>query len=177
MFPSTFRLAIAIAIAILTVPVAGSALAQTTHENRPDQNSAQQIVTQPARDVGVQRTEIPPVLERATADPYSLDGVGTCTRLSAAIVELSDVLGADFDTSATPQGSEVERVAAAGGRAVVNSVIPFRSLVRELSGAAGQQRRLEAAVDAGIARRGFLRGVHRTRGCRTSLSAPDTAGR
>jgi hypothetical protein len=173
MFPSAFRLV----VAVLAVPLAGPAFAQGTHENRPNQNSAQQIVTQPARDVGVQRTEIPPVLVRATADPYSLDGLRTCAQLSTAIVELSSVLGADFDTPATPQGSEAERVAAAGGRAVVNSVIPFRSLVRELSGAADQQRRLEAAVDAGIARRGFLRGVHRARGCRTALVTPDAAGR
>lgn len=172
MIPIALRLTI-----VLALPLAGPAFAQGTHENRPNQNNAQQIVTQPARDVGVQRTEVPPVLERASVDPYSLDGVRTCTQLSAAIVELSGVLGADFDAPATPQGSAAERVAAAGGRAVVNSVIPFRGIVRELSGAADQQRRLEAAVDAGLARRGFLRGVHRTRGCRTALAAPDAADR
>jgi hypothetical protein len=167
------RFTIGAAAAIL----ATGAAAQTTRENRPDQNSATQIVTQPARDVGIQRTEIPPALERAAADPYTLDGVRTCTRVADAIIALSSVLGTDFDMPAEPQGSEAGRIAASGGRTIVNSVIPFRSLVRELSGAADQQRRLEAAVDAGIARRGFLRGLHRARGCRTSLAVPDAAGR
>jgi hypothetical protein len=49
---------------------------------------------------------------------------------------------------------------------VVNSIIPFRGVVRELSGSAEADRRLQAATDAGIARRGFLRGVQRIRGCR-----------
>ncbi|MDQ8758336.1 hypothetical protein RCO27_19070 [Sphingosinicella sp. LHD-64] len=172
-----FRSGFKIAAAVLALPLAAAGLAQTTHENRPNQNSAGQIATQPARDVGIQRTEVPPVLERAAADPYGLDGARTCAQISAAIIELSGVLGTDFDMPAEAQGSEAGRIAAAGGRMVVNSVVPFRSLIRELSGAADQQRRLEAAVDAGIARRGFLRGLHRSRGCRTGLAAPATAAR
>jgi hypothetical protein len=50
---------------------------------------------------------------------------------------------------------------------VVNTLIPFRGLIREISGAAPAQRRLNAAIDAGFARRGYLRGVLRTRGCKT----------
>ena len=54
-----------------------------------------------------------------------------------------------------------------GGRALVNSVIPFRGVVREVTGAAPAERQYNAAVDAGLARRGFLRGVHQTRKCKT----------
>ena len=49
---------------------------------------------------------------------------------------------------------------------MVNSLIPFRGIVREVSGAAPAERRLAAAIDAGFARRGFLRGVLSARGCR-----------
>ena len=38
--------------------------------------------------------------------------------------------------------------------------------VREVSGAAPQERRLRAAIQAGFARRGFLRGVATARKCR-----------
>jgi hypothetical protein len=38
-------------------------------------------------------------------------------------------------------------------------------VVREISGAAAADRELAAATQAGFARRGFLRGVHQTRGC------------
>ncbi|MEE3154506.1 MAG: hypothetical protein VX309_03150, partial [Pseudomonadota bacterium] len=54
----------------------------------------------------------------------------------------------------------------AGGKTIVNSIIPFRGLVREITGAAPAQRRLNTAIDAGFARRGFLRGAAISRGCR-----------
>lgn len=153
----------------LLLPAA--AIAQTpAQEGGTPAERARDIATQPARDVGLQRGEIPPVLQRAVADPYSLDGVGTCARLAAAVIELNAVLGPDFDAPPEESGSEGGRIAEAGGRALVNSVIPFRGLVRELSGAASADRELRAAVNAGVARRGFLRGVHRSRGCRTALA-------
>jgi len=129
---------------------------------------AGEIVTQPARDVGVAKTGIPPILEQASDDPYSLSGLRTCRQLSAAVRELNEALGPDF---AAGRNAEKEnragRLAEAGGKTIINSFIPFRGLVREISGAAPAQRRLEAAITAGYARRGFLRGVHQTRKCRT----------
>lgn len=160
-----------IAVYALALILPAAVLAQTpAQESGTTAERARDIATQPVRDVGLRRDEIPPVLERATIDPYSLSGVGTCARLAAAVIELNAVLGADFDAPPEPEGNEGGRIAAAGGRALVNSVIPFRGLVRELSGAASADRQLQAAVNAGIARRGFLRGVHRSRGCRTSLA-------
>ena len=53
-----------------------------------------------------------------------------------------------------------------GPKTVVNAIIPFRGLVREISGAAPEQRRLNDAIDAGFARRGFLRGIATSRKCR-----------
>jgi len=152
----------AVAIALL---LPGSVVAQTPAQQGSTVDRARDIATQPVRDVGLQRGEIPYILRRAAADPYSLDGVGTCARLSAAVIELDAVLGADFDAPSEPEGSQTGRVAEAGGRTIVNSVVPFRGLVRELSGAASADRQLQAAVNAGIARRGFLRGLERGRSC------------
>ncbi len=45
------------------------------------------------------------------------------------------------------------KLAEAGGKAVINSIIPFRSLLREVTGAAPADRRLNAALDASYARR------------------------
>lgn len=160
------RLRLAPALSVLIF--ASTATAQSP-QNQSTGERAQEIVTQPARDVGAQRTEIPPLLQDAAADPYDLDGLRTCAQLSAAIVDLNGVLGPDLDAPPAEGGSDAGRVAAAGGRAVVDSIIPFRGLVREISGAAEQQRRLTAAIDAGFARRGFLRGVHRARNCRTAV--------
>ena len=76
------------------------------------------------------------------------------------------MLGADFRPGNRPAKRSVAKI---GGTAVVNSLIPFRGVVREISGAAAADRRLQAATDAGIARRGFLRGVYQTRGCKGGL--------
>ncbi len=46
-----------------------------------------------------------------------------------------------------------------------------RGLVREVSGAAPAERRKNAAIDAGYARRGYLRGVYETRRCKPALDA------
>lgn len=146
-------------------------------EPQPDQPSrveaigrdAGRIAAQPAHDVGAVRREIPPVLVSAAANPYSMAGAANCTQIAASIRSLSSALGPDFVANAEQNEDRASRLAEAGGRAVVNTLIPFRGIVREISGAAPAQRRLNAAIDAGYARRGFLRGLHRARQCRTRL--------
>ena len=125
------------------------------------------IVSQPAKDVGIMRTRIPPILIDAAASPYSLSGLKTCRQISGEIIELSTVLGPDYGAPPAAQRGRAGAIASAGGRAVVNSIIPFRGVVREVTGAAPAERQYNAAVDAGLARRGFLRGVHQTRKCKT----------
>jgi hypothetical protein len=121
------------------------------------------------RDVGVAPTKIPQVLLDASRNPYSLKGLRTCRQIAAAHYALSDVLGPDLRAGDGKKENRAGKLAEAGGQTVVNSLIPFRGLVREISGAAPAQRRLKRAVDAGYARRGFLRGVHQTRGCKSRL--------
>lgn len=131
-------------------------------------DKAGKIVTQPARDVGAQKVEIPPILVAAAQSPYDLTGLATCQQLSDEMGRLTAVLGPDFDIP-KPGENKTAQVAEAGGKAVVNSLIPFRGLVREVTGAAEAQRAYNAALAAGFARRGFLRGVHHNRSCKTRL--------
>jgi hypothetical protein len=125
-----------------------------------------EIVTQPARDVGASEMRIPPVLVSASTAPYGLRGLKTCRQINLAIDELSRALGRDFTTGIEKKENKAGKLAEAGGKTVVNAFIPFRGLVREISGAAPAQRRLNAAIDAGFARRGFLRGLAYARKCR-----------
>jgi hypothetical protein len=48
---------------------------------------------------------------------------------------------------------------------VVASFIPFRGILRELTGAAEQERDWRAAIYAGAVRRGFLKGLGQQKGC------------
>lgn len=123
----------------------------------------------PAEDVNLKKREIPPVLLTAMDDPYSAEGTRTCLQINTRLAELNTVLGPDFDAD-TPEERRIRADKIAKG--IVGSFIPFRNVVRELSGAAGSQRRYEAALDAGLARRGYLRGIARQRGCKR----PATAG-
>lgn len=127
------------------------------------------IGTQPVRDVGIMKREVPPILVKAQNDPYSLKGLKTCRQLAAEVTNLNAVLGDDYVVGNEVKESRVGKLAEAGGKTVVNTIIPFRGLVRELTGAAPADRRLNAALDAGYARRGFLRGVHAKQGCRTTF--------
>lgn len=145
--------------ALAALPVL--AAAQEQPQKPSDIDKAGKIVSQPARDIGAVKTRIPPPLEEASTDPYATEGLATCPALAARIDELDGVLGPDFGEGERNKTSLAEL----GGRAVVNSLIPFRGIVREVSGAAAADRRLEAAVEAGLARRGFLRGLYLARNC------------
>ena len=128
-----------------------------------------EIGSQPGRDVGVMKRDIPTILDEALADPYSLQGLKTCVQLAGEISKLNEVLGPDYIVGAEVKESRAGKLAEAGGRTVINSIIPFRGLVREISGAAPAERRMNAVLDAGLARRGFLRGVHYKQRCKTKF--------
>ena len=135
------------------------------------EHKAGDIMSQPARDVGISKLKIPPVLVKARDAPYDLHGLDTCQQLADAVAELSAVIGPDFVVGEAWRENRTGKLAEAGGRAVVNSLIPYRGLVREVTGAAPQQRRLDDAVSAGFARRGFLKGVHDGRRCKNAFAA------
>jgi hypothetical protein len=132
-----------------------------------DRSPVEDIATQPLRDLGIMRTEVADVLQKALDSTYSLAGLKTCAQLRAAVRELDGVLGDDWDRRAASNTEDpAEQIAQAGLRAGVGALIPFRGVVREVTGSAAAERRLRVAVQAGQARRGYLRGVMGTRGCR-----------
>jgi len=155
-------------VAALAAGLSISAQAQTGDAKKDSTTkTAGNIATQPIRDVGLSKAKIPPVLVAASENPYALRQTQGCPQLAAAIRDLSNVLGPDFGAGAAANERR-SSAAEVGGRAVVNSLIPFRGVVREVSGAAPAERKLNAAVDAGFARRGFLRGLQVGRRCKAS---------
>ncbi|WP_157094098.1 hypothetical protein [Sphingomonas mali] len=151
-----------------TAPTTADPTPQSTRDEKRKEtiDDTKEVVSQPAKDVGIAKTKIPPSLVEASNAPYSLAGLRTCRQIADAVRVLDAALGPDYSAGGPNDKMSVGK--AAGG-AVVNSLIPFRGVVREVSGAAAADRRLAAATQAGFARRGFLRGVHLTRGCREAL--------
>ncbi|MFC3215346.1 hypothetical protein [Novosphingobium panipatense] len=88
------------------------------------------------------------------------------------MAELGEVLGPDYVPGHGTKENRAGKLAEAGGKTVVNALIPFRGLVREVSGAAPAERRYNAALDAGLVRRGFLRGLAVARGCKLTTARP-----
>lgn len=126
------------------------------------------VAKTPMTDLNVGRDgEIPALLIKATSEPYSLQNLAKCRQIAGAIQELDEVLGPDIDLPA----AERDRINAGRvGKWVVASFIPFRGLIREVSGANAQDRKVNAAIQAGLTRRGFLKGVGAARGCRYPAS-------
>lgn len=153
---------------------ASKAQDKTTSQEEPGRwddtrKKALDIGSQPARDVGMSKREVPPILQKAYDDPYSLVGLKTCKALAAEVANLNGVLGPDYVVGNEYKENRAGKLAEAGGKTIINSIIPFRGLVREVTGAAPADRAMNAAVDAGLARRGFLRGVHLKQGCKTKF--------
>ncbi|QKS02277.1 hypothetical protein F9288_19770 [Sphingomonas sp. CL5.1] len=129
-------------------------------------DEAGKIAARPVHDVGIGNKKVPPVLQRAANAPYSMRGTASCAQLSGGIAALNNALGPDFGETVAVTGTKAGQIAKVAGETVVDTIIPFRGLVREVSGAAAAQRRMQAATYAGLARRGFLRGIARGKGCR-----------
>jgi hypothetical protein len=137
-------------------------------EDRPNgiERTMEGIARQPFKDIGVMRENPPEILREAQAAPYTLAGIRTCRDLQREIGRLDVVLGPDVDEADERGEALPARLADAGARTLLNTLIPFRGLVREATGAAEADRRLRNMVTAASARRGFLKGHARARGCR-----------
>lgn len=133
---------------------------------------ADDVALTPLSDLNIKKTGIPPLLIAAQERPYALDGLSSCARLNAAVGDLNTLLGDDIDVPDS-DGEKVDpgRVA----QSVVGSLIPFRGLIRELSGANAQERKLQSAIIAGSTRRGFLKGMAQQKGCK-GVARPATNG-
>ena len=112
------------------------------------------------------------MLIRAQADPYGVAGLRKCGQLAAAIADLDAVLGDDIDL---PTDGKPKLSAGRVAQAAVGSFIPFRGLIREISGANESVRKMQSAIMAGLARRGFLKGYGQARGCRYPARPATTA--
>jgi hypothetical protein len=163
------RSTMALVLAGAALALAPAALGAQDKGEAPDKPiterdvDAKDVALTPLGDLNLRKGEIPKLLLAAQVMPYDLYGLGRCAQLAAAIGELDAILGDDIDL-ATAKGQSISpgRVA----QSVAGSFIPFRGVIRELSGANAQERKVQAAIYAGVARRAFLKGVGQQRGCR-----------
>lgn len=161
MFTHGLRLAMAAGLVTMSSP---HAFAQPGSREPTTEERAEGVVTQPFEDLNIKQDEIPAKLIAIEADPYAADGMESCEKIAGEIAELDAVLGADVDAGDTAK-RKTEDVMIDLGSGVISSLIPFRGVVREVTGANATQRRYQKAIYAGVTRRSFLKGLGKAKGC------------
>lgn len=153
---SAKALAAGAAMSLLTAPAFAQMQEETTVED---------VARSPLEVFNIASDELPETLVKAAENPYAHDGLTTCNAIVAEIAELDMTLGADFDIADRSEdgdgGINEGRIA----KSIVGSFIPFRSIIREVSGANDRRDAFRLAVTAGMMRRGYLKGLGQGRGC------------
>lgn len=156
---------IAIALALLSAP----AHAQSGEKNDSVGEDAIDAITQPLSDLNLRSKDIPTILTLAQNQPYDLARLDDCEAVRGGIAQLDDVLGPDANEEPDQEGL-INKGFQTGGK-VLGGFIPFRGLVRQISGAKAEEARWEAAIYAGVARRSYLKGYLKGLGCETATEA------
>lgn len=150
--------------AALMIAGAGSAAAEAQASQQDDatkpvterHDTVESAIATPVEDLNLKKTEIPEVLLRAEANPYDLTGRDRCEEIAGEMALLDEALGPDKDQPVVAE--KKDDAAAKVLRAGVEAVEPFRGVVRWLTGANAHEKKVQEAVQAGFARRGFLKG-------------------
>jgi hypothetical protein len=159
-------------------------------------NEAVDAATGPLEDLNIKKREIPEPLIAAMKSPYAAPEKPTCDATKREITALDDVLGPDLTPYVEKQGEgefmslanfEAELPSADGvpemafdaakGMAISSiqsqvNIIPFRSIVRKVTGADRYQKKVTRAYEAGKLRRAYLKGYAQERFGKLCLSPP-----
>jgi hypothetical protein len=136
----------------------------------------------PLNDLNLRRVEIPKLLADIRS-PYEPIPNVSCKAIGDMVVELTKILGRDSDAEALPDKSLGDKAGEGAADMTLDAVsstmtdfIPFRSLVRDATGASRHERRLRAAFERGVARRAYLKGVGAHLGCAPPAAPDPSAG-
>lgn len=143
---------------------AGSSVSQT-------RSGFSDAALSPLDDLNLRRREIPPVLA-AMESPYHLPAELSCEELDRMIAELDGVLGPDWDASQPDErlrteilGDEAAEAALGAVESGVTGWIPFRGLIRKVTGAESHEKKYNRAYRIGAQRRTYLKGYGLAKGC------------
>jgi hypothetical protein len=163
-------------------------------------DEAIEAATGPLQDLNLRRQEIPQLLIQAAVNPYARSKKIKCADIKKEVAELDELLGPDVEpksiTLASSNGGLAENLASiddievpetmslvdgAGGMVrdkimgeirSKTDILPFRSIIRRISGASSHQKKLAAAYEAGKLRRAYLKGLADVRFGERCLAKP-----
>lgn len=154
----------------LTALLALALTACATTDRQRGASEGQGAIEQPFRDLSIIRDKTPEALAASAEAPYAAGDARDCPALAAEIARLDAVLGPDLDV-VRPKAGWV------GADAIYSALrgaldLPFRGIIRRVTGAERHDREQARAVLAGMVRRGFLKGLARAADCPPAPAAP-----
>lgn len=117
----------------------------------------------PVNDIGLDNIEIPDYLGTMT-DPYA-KAPATCQSLRTEVAKLDGLLGDDVDVPEETAEQREQTALNATSSTLGSVLIPFRGVVRALSGAAANERDAREAYERGLVRRAYLKGIAQQMDC------------
>ncbi len=153
---------------LLTVALLAGVAACATPGRERSRDPVGAALEQPMRDLSLMQDAAPSeAIRRAVTAPYDVEGLSDCRAIQTELAALDAVLGGDIDAPAALQNGSGQLAAG-----VIGSVftLPFRGVVRQVTGAHQRDRARAAAILAGMVRRGFLKG-------RATLACPASPSR
>lgn len=147
----------------LAVSLALALAACATTDRQRGASEGQGAIEQPFRDLSIIRDQTPEALTASAEAPYTVEDARNCVALSAEIMRLDEALGPDVDV-VRPKAGWV------GADAIYSALrgaldLPFRGMIRRVTGAESRDREQARAVLAGMVRRGYLKGLARAADC------------
>lgn len=138
------------------------AMAQNQPRTLNNEADARDVAMTPLTDLNLTNDPIPELLLAARNAPYDNTGLRNCRDVLRLVGEFDAVLGTDYDME-VPE----DRAVSAGNIAqrILGSFIPFRGIIREVSGANEHERDFREAIAAGMMRRAYLKGRGQGMGC------------
>lgn len=125
----------------------------------------------PLEDVNLKRDKIPKRLQ-AIKNPYDIAASVTCAEIASEVRALDVILGRDWDIPPPDKAALKERAADGASTAFLDTVaseasglIPYRGIVRTVSGANRHAKKVRKAYERGSHRRTFLKGLGHVKGC------------
>lgn len=141
---------------------------RTYRQTRAGFNKA---ATAPLEDLNVRRDPIPKLLLNIK-NPYAVPVDADCDALATQIDALNALLGRDWDVPPPDKTKLSERAAEGASTAFLETVaseasglIPYRGVVRSLSGAERHRTKRRKAFERGSHRRTFLKGLGMAKNC------------
>ena len=143
-----------LAVTALAAALAGCAAQPMPPPGRSDVSEA---IEQPLKDLSLVRLVAPDILLAAAVDPFR--PVRDCGAIQVELGQLDAALGPDLGQPQTGKGAAGLLGEVVGGAIGGVVGLPFRGVVRKVSGAEARDQALERAVLSGMVRRGYLKGA------------------